>query len=50
MKNLLTLVETREENQKMKAFKKSSLVITLSTLYFCKKSFNNFNIVACLVS
>ena len=33
MKNLLALVGSEEENRKIEALKKSSLVIALSTLY-----------------
>ena len=36
MKNLPTLVGSGEENRKIEALRKSSLVITLSTLYPCK--------------
>ena len=41
MKNLLTLVGLKEENWKIKASRKSFLVIVLSTLYPFKKSWSN---------
>ena len=46
MKNLPSLMGSKEENRKIKALRKSFLVIALSTFYPCRESLSDLIIVA----